>query len=108
VGCGGHVVALRRLAVGEFRVETAVSLDRLTADNWRDYLLAGDAAVNHLPRLLLNDEESKALQQGKRLPRQPEQPTAALVAAYEVDGRFVGVVTADDEYWRPKKIIYSP
>lgn len=105
LGCGGHVAVLRRLAVGEFGVETAVHLDQLTANNWHGYLLPGEAAVAHLPRLHLTLEASEQLQQGKRLLRRAGQPTAELVAAYDEVGAFIGVVAAEEGYWRPKKIM---
>lgn len=105
LGCGGHVVVLRRLAVGEFDVESAVPLDQLTAENWQRYLLAGEAAVAHLPRLHLTMEESGQLQQGKRLPQRPEQPRTELVAVYDEAGMFIGVATAGRGYWQPRKIM---
>jgi tRNA pseudouridine55 synthase len=105
LGCGGHVVALRRLAVGEFGLDMAVPLDQLTAENWQEYLLPGDAAVAHLPRLGLDGEESLQLQQGKRLLRRSDQPSADLVRAYDTAGRFIGVVAAEGKYWRPHKIL---
>lgn len=107
LGCGGHVVSLRRLAVGDFGVETAVPLDELTADNWQSYLLPGEAAVGHLPRLILSTPESEQLQQGKRVPQQPGQATADLIAVYDEAGSFIGVATAEGGYWRPKKIMAS-
>jgi tRNA pseudouridine55 synthase len=106
LGCGGHVVELRRLAVGEFGAETTVPLDQLTADNWQDHLLSSDAAVSHLPRLVLDEIESVQLQQGKRLQQRADQPAADLVRAYDLAGKFIGIVAAaEGRWWRPRKIM---
>jgi tRNA pseudouridine55 synthase len=105
LGCGGHVAALSRLAVGGFGIDTAVPLDELTADNWQKHVLPGDAAVSHLPRLVLDEEESRQLQQGKRLERRTDQPALDLVRAYDLAGKFIGVVAAEGGWWRPHKIM---
>jgi tRNA pseudouridine55 synthase len=108
LGCGGHVSALRRLAVGDFTIETAVPLARLGTATWQDYRLPADAAVAHLPLLVVTAAERVALQQGQRLPQQPGQPAAELVRAYDATGVFIGVVAAAEGMWRPRKIISSP
>lgn len=106
LGCGGHVTALRRTAVGDFAVTDAVPLDGLTAQNWPAYLLAGDTAVSHLPRLDLTAAQAEQLQNGQRPPRLPEQPLALLLRAYDPSGRFVGIVTAHEPYLQAQKIFH--
>ena len=104
LGCGGHIAALRRTAVGEFTVATAVPLARLAAENWREHLLPMDTAVAHLPRLDLTAAEAEQLQNGQRLPRQPHQTPAPLTRAYDPAGQFVGVVVVNETHLKARKM----
>jgi tRNA pseudouridine55 synthase len=108
LGCGGHITALRRTAVGQFTVDAAVPLDQLTATNLGDYVQPMDMAVAHLPAIHLSAVESQQLQQGQRLPRQPEQPAAELVRAYDPLGCFLGIATAVGDEWQPRKLFINP
>jgi len=108
LGCGGHITALRRTAIGQFTIATAIPLDQLTADNLGDYLQPMDMAVAHLPAIHLSAVESQRLRQGQRLPRQPEQPAAELVRAYDQAGCFLGIATAVGEEWQPQKVFDNP
>jgi tRNA pseudouridine55 synthase len=103
LGCGGHLATLRRLAVGDFGVETAVSLDQLTPENIIDHLLPPDTAVRHLPRLDLPETVAVAILQGKPIP-QTTPPLAELARAYGPDGQFLGVVIAEGNQWRARKM----
>lgn len=106
LGCGGYLAGLRRTAIGPFTLADAVPLDDLTAANWQTHLQAADAAVQHLPQLEVSKEAADRLAQGQRLPQKEEEPDADLVRAYDRAGRFVGVVAAEGEQWRPRKIFY--
>ena len=103
LGCGGHLSGLRRLAVGDFGLETAVPLNDLTPENITDYLLAPDTAVRHLPRVDLPETAAADLLQGKPIP-QDDEPSAELVRAYGPDGEFLGVVAAEGNQWRARKM----
>lgn len=104
LGCGGHIVALRRTAIGAFAVAESVALDGLTADNWRSYLLPPDTAVAHLPRLDLTATAADQLLLGQLAPRLPAQPPDELVRAYAPDGGFIGIVNGVEDFWKPKKM----
>lgn len=103
LGCGGHLSALRRLAVGDFSVETAVPLDQLTPDNMIDYLLPPDTAVRHLPRLDLPKTAAAAILQGKPV-AQTIVSSAKLARAYGPDGQFLGIIMAQGNQWRARKM----
>ena len=118
LGCGAYLAGLRRTAVGSFTAEDAAPLDALGDGKWQEHLQAADAAVQHLPRLDVSEEEAESLAQGQWLPQRAEEPAevpgevpaevpeAELVRAYDRAGRFVGVVAAEKEQWRPRKILY--
>ncbi len=104
LGCGAHVIGLRRLWVGEFSAESALPLDQLTPDTLRQQLLPLDAAVQHLPRLDLDAAAAQALRQGRPVERLTEHPFGELARVYAPPADFVGLVTAADALWLPEKI----
>jgi tRNA pseudouridine55 synthase len=103
LGCGGHVVALRRTAVGVFSVADAVPLDTLTPESVVAHLLPPAAAVAHLPRLDVDESDALRLSVGQRLVAPPDAPLGNM-AAFGPGGRFVGVVEVDGDVIRPRKM----
>lgn len=71
LGTVGHVIALRRLAVGPFSETQAISLDKLEgsghSDRSADHLLPVGAALVDIPALTLTEAEAKCLQRGQRI-----------------------------------------
>lgn len=103
LGCGGHIAALCRTAVGDFASTTAVPLEEITA--FEQQILPLDTAVAHLARLDLTGEEAVWAKNGRFLPLLAGQPTAEQVRAYAPDGRLVGVLRRQAEYWQAEKIL---
>lgn len=67
LGCGAHLTALRRTAVGALTIAEAVTLDLLIAlsDQERvNYLLASDALLQSLPAVYLDDEATLKFSHG--------------------------------------------
>jgi tRNA pseudouridine55 synthase len=104
LGCGGHVAALRRTAVGRFAVAGAAALEALTAENLAAHLLPPEAAVGHLPRLDVGEVEAARLLMGQRLIAPADAP-GGMAAAFGPGGRFLGVVEIDGELIRPRKMV---
>ena len=70
LGTLGHLTALRRIRTGDFEIADAITLADFAALDIAarfDKLLAVDACVHSLPSLLLDDSQSKRVQQGQRL-----------------------------------------
>ena len=92
LGCGAHLVALRRTGVGGFSIAQAVTLEALEAagiESARSRLLPVDALVATLDRLDASESEARRFCNGQAL---ESAPGAGLeVAVYEPGGRFVGV-----------------
>jgi tRNA pseudouridine55 synthase len=69
LGTVGHLAALRRLAVGRFRVEDAISLD-FTAppsdmDGLTEHVLPIETALDDIPALALTADEAQRLRRGQ-------------------------------------------
>jgi tRNA pseudouridine55 synthase len=69
LGTLAHVTALRRLSVGSFRAETAISLDNLAALGHSaaasGHLLPIETALDDIPALALSEEEAHRLRCGQ-------------------------------------------
>ncbi len=87
---GGHCIALRRTEVGPFLIEDA--------DEER--VLPPLAAVPHLPRVDLNQEDARAVASGRSVPAEHEGPVA-LVA----DGNLIAVGIAADGIAKPETVL---
>lgn len=105
LGCGGHLVALRRTAVGMMTVDAAAPLTSLTPDNWSTYLHSSETAVSHLPRLNLTSAQVESLGKGQHPLREPDQPVALLMRGYDERGRFWGIVSPWQTNWKVEKLI---
>jgi tRNA pseudouridine55 synthase len=105
LGCGGHVTTLKRTAVGEFTLAEAVTLVELAPENWQAHLRPPESAVHHLPRLDVDAEEARRLVLGQRLIADPVRLAGPLGRAFDPDGRFLGVVSVEEDVWQPKKMV---
>ncbi|HSW83160.1 MAG TPA: tRNA pseudouridine(55) synthase TruB [Usitatibacter sp.] len=94
LGCGAHLVGLRRTAVGGFRLDEAVTFEALEAagstEAARALLLVTEALVVGLPRLDANAEESTRFMQGRVVAR-AARGEGTDVAVFSPEGRFLGV-----------------
>lgn len=104
LGCGGHVVALRRTSVGRFNQVEAIALEELTPDALLSHLRPPAAVVAHLPRVAFDGEAVAELRFGRRLPVGVEAP-AGDVAAFDFAGDLVGIVAIEAGEWRARKIL---
>jgi tRNA pseudouridine55 synthase len=117
LGCGAHLLALRRTAVGPFTAEDAISPERLEtafADGtWQNHLLPLDHGLGHIPTVYLNTETEKDIRCGCALEANSPPFQHVLDArngercrAYAKDGPFVAILRydADSHSWRPQKV----
>jgi tRNA pseudouridine55 synthase len=110
IGCGAHLVGLRRLAVGRFNLDRAVSLESLAEldEAERDArLLPPDALIDTLPILELDLEAAWQLSHGQAvwLPRLAQ---GQQHRAYGPDGCFLGVTQVDEDgKVAPRRLVAS-
>jgi tRNA pseudouridine55 synthase len=115
LGCGGHVIGLRRTGVGPY-VEPAVrfvpmdELERLAnADDGHaaldGLLLPLESALAHCPELRLSEDAAFYLRQGQAV-LVPQAPTEGLVRLYDPSRKFIGVgYILDDGKVQPKRLL---
>ena len=68
LGCGAIMTSLRRLSVGPFHIDAAVSFDLLDHEALRRGLLPPLSAVADLPQRLVDSRECLQVRQGRSLP----------------------------------------
>jgi len=97
LGCGGHLTALRRTAVGPFGIDDAVTLDRLAAlpEHERPRaLLPVEVLLRSWPRVLLAKDAEARFRHGQRVAAAAAEPRVAVFGA---DGNFLGIGEIDAE-----------
>lgn len=115
LGCGGHVVALRRTGVGPYDEAAApfVSLaqvreiaeQELAAEPLDALLLPLDSALGHWPAVRLSADAAFYLRQGQAV-LVPQAPTEGLVRLYDPSLHFMGVgEILDDGKVQPKRLV---
>lgn len=108
LGCGGHVIALRRLGVGALQVEKAVTLAQIEAicevSARQALVIPGDQALNHLPEISLSEDAAFYLCRGQPV-RAAQLPDAGVVRLYARGGGFLGLgEVLDDGRVAPKRL----
>jgi tRNA pseudouridine55 synthase len=95
LGTGGHLTALRRTAVGPYRLEQARTLKDLSERTQLTPLAQAAAAA--FPRLDLTADDARRLAHGVRIAVPPSSPleSATPIAAFAPDGTLVALVTSE-------------
>jgi len=111
LGCGAHLSALRRTAVGDFTLAQAVSLEAFEAaiedGSWTAWLRPIDTALAGIPAITLSEEDSARARHGLALAVRGELE-AHLVRAYDLSGQIIGLMRFDPAHseLRPEKIFH--
>ncbi|MBI2537580.1 MAG: tRNA pseudouridine(55) synthase TruB [Gemmatimonadetes bacterium] len=100
LGCGAHLVELRRTAVGPFRVDGATSLEDVRQG--RAVLAAPAAALPHLAAAAVEAAAVERLIRGQPI---DASHAAAGPLALLCDGRLVAVVQPRAGQWHPEVVL---
>jgi len=93
LGCGAHLIALRRLSTAHFQLDEAITLDALEALplEMRDArLLKPDAAIASLPKVVLDADSTFYLLRGQEV-WQAGLNEAGVMRLYGPDHVFLGI-----------------
>jgi len=109
LGCGAHLTALRRTAVGRFGLNcahTLASLEAMPAAERDARLLPLDALLQNLPEVRLEPAQQARFVRGQAVPW--DGPPQARVRVYGASGALLGVGAAGaDKVLSPKRVIAS-
>jgi tRNA pseudouridine55 synthase len=100
LGCGGHLAALRRTAVGPFLLSEAVAPEQVSAATLRDPA----ALVADLPRRDLTAQEREAVVHGRPVPDASGKGQAAQVALF-ADGALVAIAEVAGDALKPRVVV---
>lgn len=102
LGCGAHVTMLRRLAVADYPKEAMMTLEALSDLSQKQdlalldqHLLPIDSAIKTLPKLNLNQEQSKSIGFGQRVKFDNSQNLLGQVRLFSDENIFLGVGEVD-------------
>jgi len=101
LGCGAHLLELRRTAIGPYRVADAVPLEDLRQGHAAP--LPPAAAVAHLPQAAVDAQAAQRLVRGQAIPATGaggEGPIALLL-----DDRLVAVAQSRAGWWHPQAVL---
>jgi len=114
LGCGGHLVGLRRTKSGEFALRDAVQLRKLQEafDNgdWYKYLIPAAEALSDWPSRELSFDEVDLVRHGHRIPvEESPDETDQWVRAVSQQGELVALLEyiPEDKEWQPRKVFFS-
>ena len=108
LGCGGHLIALRRTRIGEFVLDDALTLQQLEAmgAEQRDAcLMPLDRLVQNLPGLELDEVQAGRLAQGQRLGLSDAYPDGKR--RLYAGGHFIGLGDLEGGRLSPSRLLSS-
>ncbi len=111
LGCGAHLVGLRRTKSGRFTLRDAVPLrklrDSFDQGDWYQYLIPAAEALSDWPAVELDDQQMDAIRHGHRIPSAPGSTGWARGVSQQ--GELVALLQNDDatSEWQPKKVLFS-
>jgi tRNA pseudouridine55 synthase len=109
LGCGAHLVGLRRTEVGHLNLEqsfTIESIQNALLDS-SSYILPIDALLQTLPHLTVDEQQAKRLEMGQRVPLNLPS-IEALVRIYRATAaphNFIGTADWRSGVLHPKRLI---
>jgi tRNA pseudouridine55 synthase len=97
LGCGAHLIGLRRTGIGKLSLSQALSLEvleRLGPAQRGEAILPVRTLVAELPLLKLDNGQARALLEGRHVTFEP-MPQSGVIAVESPGGTFFGVVDSD-------------
>ena len=100
LGCGAHLIALRRTAVGPLRLAEAVAPEAVTAAD----LLDAAILVAHLPRREVSAVERDAVVHGRPIARDPVADTRDPIALFS-GVELLAVAEVEGDALKPRVVV---
>ena len=109
LGCGAHLVGLRRTEVGHLTLEHSFTIEAIqqAVHDSSSYILPVDALLQTLPHLTVDEQQAKRLGMGQRVPLNLPS-IEALVRIYRATAaphNFIGTADWRSGVLHPKRLI---
>ena len=109
LGCGAHLVGLRRTEVGHLSLEQSFTIESIqqALHDSSSYILPVDALLQTLPHLTVDEHQAKRLEMGQRVPLNLAS-IEALVRIYRTTAaphNFIGTADWRSGVLHPKRLI---
>ena len=111
LGCGAHLVGLRRTKSGRFTLRDAVPMRRLqeafTAGDWYKYLIPAAEALADWPSVELDGDQVELIRHGHRV--LAESPTKGWARGVSEQGDLVALLEIEETSgeWQPRKVFFQ-
>lgn len=111
LGCGAHLIGLRRTKSGRFTLRDAVPLRRLqeafNAGDWYRYLIPAAEALADWPMVELDADQVELVRHGHRVPM--VEKAIGWARGVSQQGDLVALLEADEEAneWQPRKVFFQ-
>ncbi len=115
LGCGAHLIGLRRTETAGYIIEDAITLEALEllvketpVEKLAELILPMDSAIAYLPKLVLNADAAHYLMQGQAVWQSGLIPEGEL-RLYDDKNQFLGLgVLQEDGKIAPKRLMRDP
>jgi tRNA pseudouridine55 synthase len=111
LGCGAHLVGLRRTKSGRFTLRDSVPLRRLreafTSGEWYRYLIPAADALADWPMIELDPDQVELVRHGHRVAA--EEGAKGWARGVSMQGDLVALMEYDPESneWQPRKVFFQ-
>ena len=111
LGCGAHLVGLRRTRSGRFTLRDAIPLRKLReafeTGTWYQYLIPAAEALSDWPAVELSAQQVEDIKHGHRVPA--ENSSTAWARGISEQGELVALMEFDAVAmeWQPRKVFFS-
>lgn len=111
LGCGAHLIGLRRTKSGKFTLRDAIPLRKLQeafdAGTWYRYLIPAAEALAEWPMVELDADQVELVRHGHRIPGEPNEKGWARGVSQQ--GDLVALLEYDAETgeWQPRKVFFQ-
>lgn len=102
LGVGAHLTALRRVAVGDFSIDSAVPGDSIDPDQAANALILPADAVVHLPRVAISEADKTAISYGQRLANSDGR--SGVLSLVGGAGELIAIAEAAGDQIQPRKV----
>jgi tRNA pseudouridine55 synthase len=112
LGCGAHLIGLRRTKSGRFTLRDAIPLRRLQeafdAGDWYNHLIPAAEALGDWPMVELDGDQVELVRHGHRVIATTEV-TSGWVRGVSQQGDLVALLehVVDSDEWQPRKVFFQ-